>query len=110
MVLLRPRTRHARSRARSHAPNTQSLKPPARAPQPPAWTSYFTDLHAAVLLMPAGLIGCFLPLTDAALFLVLYGVTAVYFSGVMVRAALCVCAVRACVRVLCAVRVLCCAA
>lgn len=54
--------------------------------QPPAWSSYFTDLHATVLLMPAGLVACFFPLTDAALFLVLYGVTAVYFSGVMVRA------------------------
>ncbi|KAK9824511.1 hypothetical protein WJX72_010999 [[Myrmecia] bisecta] len=53
--------------------------------QPPAWPSYFTDIHILVMLMPAGLIACFLPLTDASLFLVLYGVTAVYFSGVMVR-------------------------
>ena len=53
--------------------------------QPPAWPSYFTDLHMAAVLMPAGLLACFLPLTDASLFLVLYGVTAVYFSGVMVR-------------------------
>jgi len=37
------------------------------------------------LLAPAGMIACFFPLTDASLFLVLYGVTAVYFSGVMVR-------------------------
>lgn len=35
--------------------------------------------------MPAGIIACFRPLTDASLFLLLYGVTAVYFSGVMVR-------------------------
>eukprot|EP00873_Tetraselmis_striata_P041899 jgi/Tetstr1/462163/TSEL_007228.t1 len=53
--------------------------------QPPAWTSYFTDIHVMVLFMPAGLIACFRPLTDASLFLLLYGVTAVYFSGVMVR-------------------------
>jgi len=38
-----------------------------------------------VLLMPAGIIACFRPLTDASLFLVLYGLAAVYFSGVMVR-------------------------
>lgn len=56
--------------------------------QPPAWNSYFTDVHILVLLAPLGLIACFRPLTDASLFLVLYGVTAVYFSGVMVRAAL----------------------
>ena len=53
--------------------------------QPPAWTSYFTDLNILVLLAPAGIIACFRPLTDASLFLVLYGLTAVYFSGVMVR-------------------------
>jgi dolichyl-diphosphooligosaccharide---protein glycosyltransferase len=53
--------------------------------QPPTWSSYVTDLHAAALLAPLGLIVCFRDLTDGALFLVLYGVTSVYFSGVMVR-------------------------
>ncbi|KAK9846648.1 hypothetical protein WJX81_008403 [Elliptochloris bilobata] len=53
--------------------------------QPPSWPSYFTDLQAATLLMPAGLIAAFRPLTHASLFLILYGVTAIYFSGVMVR-------------------------
>lgn len=52
--------------------------------QPPAWPSYFTDIHILVLLVPAGLAACFRPLSDASLFLILYGVTAVYFSGVMV--------------------------
>ncbi|CAK0743080.1 hypothetical protein CVIRNUC_001442 [Coccomyxa viridis] len=53
--------------------------------QPPAWPSYFTDLHVASVLMPAGLIALFWPLTSASLFLILYACTAVYFSGVMVR-------------------------
>ncbi|GAB4823675.1 hypothetical protein N2152v2_010721 [Parachlorella kessleri] len=53
--------------------------------QPPSWSSYFTDLHIATLLAPAGILACFKPLTDASMFLLLYGVTAVYFSGVMVR-------------------------
>lgn len=53
--------------------------------QPPAWPSYFTDLNLLVLLAPAGIIACFKPLTDASLFLILYGLAAVYFSGVMVR-------------------------
>eukprot|EP01024_Parvocaulis_polyphysoides_P059460 TRINITY_DN642_c0_g1_i1.p1 TRINITY_DN642_c0_g1~~TRINITY_DN642_c0_g1_i1.p1 ORF type:complete len:405 (-),score=58.96 TRINITY_DN642_c0_g1_i1:252-1379(-) len=35
--------------------------------------------------MPVGFVFAFKPLTDASLFLVLYGITAVYFSGVMVR-------------------------
>src|SRR5690349_17468756 len=62
--------------------------PPAEH-QPPSWSSYFTDLHIASLLAPAGLLLCFRPLTDASMFLLLYGVTAVYFSGVMVRACCC---------------------
>lgn len=53
--------------------------------QPPAWPSYFTDLHVASVLMPAGLISLFWPLTAASMFLILYACTAVYFSGVMVR-------------------------
>ena len=53
--------------------------------QPPNWSMFFTDLHVPALLAPAGIIMCFMPLTDASLFLALYGVTAVYFSGVMVR-------------------------
>lgn len=41
-------------------------------------------LHAQVLFVPAGLIVCFTRRSDGALFLILYGCTAVYFSGVMV--------------------------
>jgi len=52
--------------------------------QPPTWSSYFMDIHVLVLCLPAGFIACFLPLTDASLFLLLYGLTSVYFSGVMV--------------------------
>ncbi|GBG71322.1 hypothetical protein CBR_g8744 [Chara braunii] len=53
--------------------------------QPPTWPSYFMDIHILAFLVPAGFVACFLPLSDASLFLVLYGVTSVYFSGVMVR-------------------------
>lgn len=53
--------------------------------QPPAWNAYFTDINMMVMLMPIGFVLAFRPLTDASLFLVLYGCTAVYFSGVMVR-------------------------
>ncbi len=43
--------------------------------------------HASRLpLSPPGILACFSRLTDASLFLVLYGLTAVYFSGVMVGA------------------------
>ncbi|GLI62500.1 hypothetical protein VaNZ11_005155, partial [Volvox africanus] len=53
--------------------------------QPPQWSSYIMDLHMLVMLAPAGILACLHRLTDASLFLVLYGLTAVYFSGVMIR-------------------------
>ncbi|KAL3625442.1 Dolichyl-diphosphooligosaccharide--protein glycosyltransferase subunit stt3a [Castilleja foliolosa] len=53
--------------------------------QPPTWPSYFMDINVLAFLVPAGIIACFLPLSDASSFAVLYIVTAVYFSGVMVR-------------------------
>lgn len=55
-------------------------------PSPPADTLLMhTRVQAAALLMPAGLVSCFRPLTPASLFLILYGAFAVYFSGVMVH-------------------------
>ncbi|CAK9141379.1 unnamed protein product, partial [Ilex paraguariensis] len=53
--------------------------------QPPTWPSYFMDINVLAFLVPAGIIACFLPLSDASSFMVLYIVTSVYFSGVMVR-------------------------
>lgn len=53
--------------------------------QPTTWASFFFDLHCLVFLFPAGLYFCFRKLTDANIFAILYGVTSVYFSGVMVR-------------------------
>ncbi|KAK4280931.1 hypothetical protein QN277_012483 [Acacia crassicarpa] len=53
--------------------------------QPPTWPSYFMDINVLAFLVPAGIIACFSPLSDASSFAVLYIVTAVYFSGVMVR-------------------------
>lgn len=53
--------------------------------QPPTWPSYFMDLNVLAFLVPAGIIACFSPLSDASSFVILYIVTSVYFSGVMVR-------------------------
>jgi dolichyl-diphosphooligosaccharide---protein glycosyltransferase len=53
--------------------------------QPTTWASFFFDLHLLVFLFPAGLYFCFRKLTDHNLFAVLYGVSSVYFAGVMVR-------------------------
>ena len=43
------------------------------------------DFHIIVFFMPVGLVLSFFPMTDASLFLVIYGVTSVHFSGIMVR-------------------------
>jgi len=53
--------------------------------QPTTWASFFFDLHILVILMPAGMYFCFKGLTDANIFIVTYGITSVYFAGVMVR-------------------------
>lgn len=53
--------------------------------QPTTWSSFFFDLHALVFLFPAGLYFCFRRLSDANIFIILYGVLSVYFAGVMVR-------------------------
>ncbi len=53
--------------------------------QPPNWSSYIMDLHVLVAFVPAGIMACFTRRSDGSIFLILYGVTAVYFSGVMVR-------------------------
>jgi len=53
--------------------------------QPTTWASFFFDLHVLVFLFPAGLYFCFRKLEDSNIFLIIYAVTSVYFSGVMVR-------------------------
>ena len=69
--------------------------------QPPAWSTYFLDLHCLVYLFPAGLFFLFHHLRDEHIFVVIYAVMASYFSGVMVRLILtltpcvCVCAALA---------------
>ena len=53
--------------------------------QPTSWSNYIMDLHLIAFLAPIGLIMCFTRLTDGSLFLGVYGILAVYFSGVMIR-------------------------
>jgi len=53
--------------------------------QPTTWSSFFFDLHILVFLFPAGLYFCFQKLSDTNIFLIIYGITSVYFAGVMVR-------------------------
>lgn len=53
--------------------------------QPTAWSSFMFDFHILLFLFPAGLYFCFKHLSDATIFVVMYGLTSMYFAGVMVR-------------------------
>lgn len=53
--------------------------------QPTAWSSFMFDFHVLLILFPAGLYFCFKRLTDATIFIIIYGLTSLYFAGVMVR-------------------------
>jgi len=69
------------SYAKNHIPIIASVS----EHQPTSWSSFYFDLQILVFLFPAGLYFCFSKLTDANIFLILYGVTSIYFAGVMVR-------------------------
>ncbi|CAF1930282.1 unnamed protein product [Brassica oleracea] len=51
--------------------------------QPTAWSSFMFDYHILLFLFPAGLYFCFKRLSDATIFIVMYGLTSLYFAGVM---------------------------
>jgi len=59
--------------------------------QPTTWASFFFDLHVLTMLFPVGIYYCFKAVKegdkkgDAKMFVTLYGITSVYFAGVMVR-------------------------
>jgi len=69
------------SYAKNHIPIIASVS----EHQPTSWSSFYFDLQILVFLFPAGLYFCFNKLTDANIFIILYGVTSIYFAGVMVR-------------------------
>lgn len=48
--------------------------------QPTSWSSFYFDLQVLVFLFPAGLYFCFSKLTDANIFIILYGVLSIYFA------------------------------
>ena len=53
--------------------------------QPTALPSFMFDFHILLFLFPVGLFFCFKRLSDATIFIVMYGLTILYFAGVMVR-------------------------
>ncbi|KAL3281386.1 hypothetical protein HHI36_004596 [Cryptolaemus montrouzieri] len=69
------------SYAKNHIPIIASVS----EHQPTSWSSFYFDLQILVFFFPAGLYFCFSKLTDANIFIILYGITSIYFAGVMVR-------------------------
>ncbi|RPA93796.1 STT3 subunit of Oligosaccharyl transferase [Choiromyces venosus 120613-1] len=53
--------------------------------QPTAWPAFFFDLEMLIWLFPAGIYMCFSTLQDQHVFVIIYGIMASYFAGVMVR-------------------------
>lgn len=64
------------SYAKNHIPIIASVS----EHQPTSWSSFYFDLQILVFLFPAGLYFCFMNLTDSNIFLILYGVTSIYFA------------------------------
>lgn len=69
----------------SYAKNNIPIIASVSEHQPTSWSSFYFDLQMLVFLFPAGLYFCFSKLTDANIFIIMYGVTSIYFAGVMVR-------------------------
>jgi len=69
----------------SYAKNNIPIIASVSEHQPTSWSSFYFDLQILTFLFPAGLYYCFSRLTDHNIFIILYGVFAVYFAGVMVR-------------------------
>ena len=69
----------------SYAKNNIPIIASVSEHQPTSWSSFYFDLQILTFLFPAGLYFCFSHLTDHNIFIILYGIFAVYFAGVMVR-------------------------
>ncbi|VDD92803.1 unnamed protein product [Enterobius vermicularis] len=69
----------------SYAKNNIPIIASVSEHQPTAWSSFYFDLQFLVFTFPAGLYFCFKELNDHNIFIILYGLTSIYFAGVMVR-------------------------
>uniref|UniRef100_A0A914D7U3 Dolichyl-diphosphooligosaccharide--protein glycosyltransferase subunit STT3A n=1 Tax=Acrobeloides nanus TaxID=290746 RepID=A0A914D7U3_9BILA len=69
----------------SYAKNNIPIIASVSEHQPTAWSSFYFDLQFLVFTFPVGLYYCFKNLNDQNIFIVMYGVTSIYFAGVMVR-------------------------
>lgn len=64
----------------SYAKNNIPIIASVSEHQPTSWSSFYFDLQLLVFLFPVGLYYCFKSLTDYNIFIILYGVTSIYFA------------------------------
>ncbi|XP_063724781.1 dolichyl-diphosphooligosaccharide--protein glycosyltransferase subunit STT3A-like [Symsagittifera roscoffensis] len=69
----------------SYAKNNIPIIASVSEHQPTAWSSFYFDLHLLVIMFPVGMYYCFNKLTEQNIFVIMYGITSIYFAGVMVR-------------------------
>lgn len=64
----------------SYAKNNIPIIASVSEHQPTTWSSFYFDLQMLVFMFPVGLYYCFAKLTDANIFIIIYGVTSIYFA------------------------------
>ncbi|KAH6936845.1 hypothetical protein HPB50_023724 [Hyalomma asiaticum] len=64
----------------SYAKNNIPIIASVSEHQPTSWSSFYFDLQLLVFMFPVGLYFCFSKLTDANIFIILYGITSIYFA------------------------------
>ena len=64
----------------SYAKNNIPIIASVSEHQPTTWSSFYFDLQLMVFMFPVGLYYCFFKLTDANIFIIMYGVTSIYFA------------------------------
>lgn len=64
----------------SYAKNNIPIIASVSEHQPTSWSSFYFDLQLLVFLFPVGLYYCFKEMTDYNIFIILYGVTSIYFA------------------------------
>ncbi|KAI3382969.1 hypothetical protein SNEBB_003131 [Seison nebaliae] len=69
----------------SYAKNNIPIIASVSEHQPTTWASFYFDLQFLLFAFPIGLYYCVYNLTDARIFIILYGLFSIYFTGVMVR-------------------------
>jgi len=69
----------------SYAKNNIPIIASVSEHQPTTWASFYFDLQMLVFMFPVGLYVCFKNVNDHNMFIILYGVTSMYFAAVMVR-------------------------